>query len=51
MSRIGEGLVSLLLQVQRLVVYAFFKLFYNLKIRGAKNIPRSGPAILATTRK
>ncbi len=47
MSRIGEGLVSLLLQVQRAVVYVYFKLFYNLKIKGAKFIPRSGPAIIA----
>lgn len=47
MGRIGEGLVTALLQVQRVVVYLYFKLFYNLKIRGAKYIPRSGPAILA----
>ncbi len=47
MGRIGEGLISFLLQVQRVVVYLYFKLFYNLKIRGAKNIPRSGPAIFA----
>ncbi len=47
MSRIGEFLVSVLLQVQRVVVHLYFKIFYNLKIRGAKNIPRSGSAILA----
>ncbi len=47
MSRIGEGLVTLLLHVQRLVIHVYFKLFYNLKIRGAKYIPRDGPAILA----
>ncbi len=47
MSRIGESLVSFLLQIQRVVVFLYFKIFYNLKIRGAKNIPRSGPAILA----
>ncbi len=47
MSRVGEGLLSALLQVQRVVIYLYFKLFYNLKIRGAKNVPRSGPAILA----
>ncbi len=46
-NRIGEGLVSLLYQVQRVVVHVYFKLFYNLKIRGARNIPRSGPAIIA----
>ncbi len=46
-NRIGEGLVSLLMQVQRVVIFLFFKVFYNIKIRGAKNIPRSGPAILA----
>ena len=46
-SRIGEGLVSFLLQIQRVIVYVFFKVFYNLKIRGAKYIPRSGPAVIA----
>ena len=46
-QRIGEGLIALLLQVQRVVVFVYFKLFYNLRIRGAKYIPRSGPAIIA----
>ncbi len=45
--RLGEGLVTFLLYVQGLVVGGYFKLCYNLKIRGAKNIPRSGPAIIA----
>ncbi len=45
--RIGEGLVTALLQVQRLVVYVYFRIFYNLKIRGVRNIPRSGPALIA----
>ena len=47
MKQLSEGLVSLLLQVQRVIVYVYFKLFYNLKIKGARYIPRSGPAIIA----
>ncbi len=40
--------MSVLMQVQRVVAYLGFKLAYNLKIRGARHIPRSGPAIFAS---
>ena len=47
MSRLSELLVASLLQVQRVVVFVYFKVFYNLKVRGVRNIPRSGPAVIA----
>ena len=47
MGRLSEGLVSLVLHLQRVVIHVLFLLFHGLRIRGKKYIPRSGPAILA----
>ena len=47
MGRIGNAMLGALLQVQRVMVHLLFKVFYGLRIRGARYIPRSGPAILA----
>ncbi|MEM7585952.1 MAG: lysophospholipid acyltransferase family protein [Acidobacteriota bacterium] len=40
-------LVPILLQVQRVVIFVVFKTLLFLKIRNARYIPRSGPAIIA----
>lgn len=47
MSRLGDAVVGALFQVQRVVVHVLFKVFFGLKVRGTRNIPRSGPAIVA----
>ncbi len=40
-------LIAALMQVQRVIVWVVFKTFFGLKIRNARYIPRSGPAIVA----
>ena len=46
-SRVGEALITLLLDVQRALVFVLFKLCYNLRVRGTRNLPRSGPYLVA----
>ena len=46
MSQERNPLLSALFEAQRMLVYFLFKVFYGLRIRGEKYIPRSGPAVL-----
>lgn len=47
MSFLGQVVVPGLIQIQRVVIFVLFKLLFGLKIRNARFIPRSGPAIVA----
>lgn len=47
MGLLTKVLIPGLIQIQRVVILVTFKLFYGLKVKGTRFIPRSGPAILA----
>ena len=47
MRQLGATVVAVLFEIQRILAYLYFKLLYGLRIRGARYIPSTGPAILA----